>query len=488
MSGAAPLRQGDVLGILGGGQLGRMMALAAARLGLECHIYDPDPDAPAKQIASRTTTAEFGDEDGLARFAGRVQAVTLEFENVPVETLRFLEARAPVLPGARALEVAQDRLKEKALARSLGAGTAEFAAVDSRADLDAALARIGCPAVLKTTRMGYDGKGQAKIMSLHEADAAFAAMKGQPAILEAFVPFTREVSVVAARGRDGGFVPYDVTENEHRNHILHRSVAPASIGSKAAGEAVAVARAIAEALGYVGVLGVEFFVVGEGAEEQVLVNEIAPRVHNSGHWTLDGALTSQFEQHVRAVAGWQLGSPRRLSPRVEMINLIGEEADISRRVLADPRRSCTSTARPRRARAARWGMSRGFSTAEPPKVGSRRWTGGGNFGSPASIERAGFSLQRFRYWQKPLDTGLNVQVLVRENNVDQALRALKKKMQREGIFREMKLRGHYEKPSEKKAREKAEAVRRARKLVRKRMQREGLLPASKPKTPAAKPR
>lgn len=335
-AGGRPLAGGDVLGVLGGGQLGRMLALAAARLGLGCRIYDPDPGAPARQVASAGMAGDFRDEDKLAAFAADVAAVTLEFENVPVETLRFLEGRVPVLPGARALEVAQDRLKEKALARSLGAATAEFAAVATRADLDAALARIGCPAVIKTTRFGYDGKGQAKIMKEDEADAAFAAMKGQPAILEAFVPFRREVSVVAARGRDGAFVPFDVTENEHRDHILHRSVAPARLGGQAAGEAVAVTRAIAEALGYVGVLGVEFFVTGEGTEERVLVNEIAPRVHNSGHWTLDGALTSQFEQHVRAVAGWPLGSPRRLAPQVEMINLIGENADLSRRLLADP--------------------------------------------------------------------------------------------------------------------------------------------------------
>ncbi len=333
---AKPLGEGDVLGILGDGQLGRMLALAAARLGLTCHVYGPDQHGPAKQVSWIQTTADFRDEAKLAAFAADCQAVTLEFENVPVETLRFLEARVPVLPGSAALEVSQDRLREKALARALGAGTAAFAAVDSRADLDAALTRLGCPAVLKTTRLGYDGKGQARIMTPADADAAFAAMKGQPAILEAFVPFTREVSVVAARGRDGAFVPYDVTENEHRDHILHRSVAPARIGAKAAARAVAIARAIADELGYVGVLGVEFFVIGEGADEDVLVNEIAPRVHNSGHWTLDGALTSQFEQHVRAVAGWPLGSPRRLSPRVEMLNLIGGEADASRGLLADP--------------------------------------------------------------------------------------------------------------------------------------------------------
>ncbi len=332
----ATLRPGATIGILGGGQLGRMLALAGARLGLKAHVLAPEDDSPAFQVAAARTVAGYRDETALARFADQVDAVTFEFENVPVEAVSFLAERVTVRPGGRALAVAQDRLSEKALARSLGAATAPFAAVDSRAGLDAALAQIGVPAVLKTTRLGYDGKGQARIMDPSQADAAFAAMKGQPAILEGFVPFRIEVSVVAARGADGTFRPFAVTQNEHRDHILHRSVAPARLGDEAAAEATEATRAIAQALDYVGVLGVEFFVVDEGGRERVLVNEIAPRVHNSGHWTQDGAVTCQFEQHMRAVAGWPLGSPELVGAGAEMLNLIGAEAEGWAAILADP--------------------------------------------------------------------------------------------------------------------------------------------------------
>ncbi len=330
------LRSGDVLGILGGGQLGRMLVLAAARLGLKCHVFAPEPDSPAFEVAAAWTQADYRDEDRLAEFARHVGAVTFEFENVPVETVRFLEERVAVHPGSKALAAAQDRLTEKHLVRSLGARTADFASVASQSELAAAIEAIGCPAILKTTRFGYDGKGQARIGSPRDGEGAFAALLGGPAILEAFVPFTREISIVAARGRDGSFEAYDPTENEHRDHILHRSAAPAALSAGVAGEAVALTRRIAEALDYVGVLGVEFFVVDDAAGQRVLVNEIAPRVHNSGHWTMDGALTCQFEQHIRAVAGWPLGSPLRLAPRVEMINLIGEEEAASLARLADP--------------------------------------------------------------------------------------------------------------------------------------------------------
>lgn len=333
---ARRLSPGDTIGILGGGQLGRMLALAAARLGLKCHIYAPEADSPAFDVAAARTVADYRDEASLLTFAGCVAAVTFEFENVPVEAVQFLEARVPVRPGSRALAVAQDRLNEKRLANELGAVTAQYAAVGSRHDLEVALAGVGLPAVLKTTRFGYDGKGQAKIMTREDADSAFAAMRGQPAILEAFVPFTSEVSVVAARGLDGAFVAYDVTANEHRHHILHRSIAPAPLEPGTSEAARSVTARIATALDYVGVLGVEFFVVGEGASEAVYVNEIAPRVHNSGHWTMDGATTSQFEQHMRAVAGWPLGSPERLGPRIEMLNLIGDAYDTWFDVLADP--------------------------------------------------------------------------------------------------------------------------------------------------------
>lgn len=321
---AEPVPPGGTIGILGGGQLGRMLALAAARLGIRTHIFAPETDSPAFDVSAARTCADYGDAAALTAFASAVDVATYEFENVPAETVRFLEARIPVRPGSKALETAQDRLKEKRLARDLGALTADFGRVASRTELDARIAGIGLPAVLKTTRMGYDGKGQAKLMSAADAAAAFAAMKGAEAILEAFVPFAFEVSVVAARSTDGAFAAFDVTHNEHRDHILHRSVAPAEVTAETAAQAVAVTRAIADALDYVGVLGVEFFVVIDAAGERLLVNEIAPRVHNSGHWTMGGAVTCQFEQHVRAVCGWPLGATTRRAPRVEMINLIGE--------------------------------------------------------------------------------------------------------------------------------------------------------------------
>jgi 5-(carboxyamino)imidazole ribonucleotide synthase len=330
------LKPGDTIGILGGGQLARMLALAAAPLGLKCHIYAPEADSPAFDVAAARSVAGYRDEAALASFAASVDAVTYEFENVPVETVTFLETLRPVCPGSKALGVAQDRLNEKRLARELGAGTAEFAAVNDRAGLDAAIAAIGLPAVLKTTRMGYDGKGQAKILTIADIDEAYAAMKGQPAILESFVPFRAEVSVVAARGHDGRFVAFEVTENEHRHHILHRSVAPARVMPTTAEQAIAITGRIAAALDYVGVLGVEFFVIGEGEAERVIVNEIAPRVHNSGHWTQDGAVTSQFAQHIRAVAGWPLGSPALIGREAEMLNLIGDEAADYAAILADP--------------------------------------------------------------------------------------------------------------------------------------------------------
>jgi 5-(carboxyamino)imidazole ribonucleotide synthase len=322
---------GAVLGILGGGQLARMIALAAADYGIRCHIFAPEHDSPAFDVTAFRTIAEYRDEKALAAFADAVNLVTLEFENVPVESVAFLERLRPVRPGSKALAVAQDRLAEKSLARSLGVMTAEFASVSSRADLDAALSRIGCPAVLKTNRMGYDGKGQAKIMSPGDADAAFAAMEEQPAILEAFVPFLREVSVVAARRADGAFAAFDVTENEHRDHILHRSVAPAHLPPTLAQRAVSATQAIADALDYVGVMAVEFFVL----TDDVLVNEIAPRVHNSGHWTSEGAETSQFHQHVRAVCGLPLGSTRARG-EATMLNLIGDETEDWASLLAEP--------------------------------------------------------------------------------------------------------------------------------------------------------
>ena len=320
------LAPGGTVGILGGGQLARMLAMAAAQLGLRTHIYAPEPDSPAFAVAAARTVAAYDDAAALAAFAAAVEVVTYEFENVPAATVAILDPVRPVRPNGRALAVTQDRLHEKTFLRDLGLATAPFAAVDDAAALEEAAARVGRPAILKTRRFGYDGKGQRTLRA--EGDlAAAAAGLGQPGILEGVVPFAREVSVVAARAADGVFAAYDIGENVHREGILRTTRLPAAIGPDTAAAAVAAARRIADALDYVGVLAVELFVVDDpGAGERLVVNEIAPRVHNSGHWTLGGAVTSQFEQHVRAIAGWPLGSTRRHGA-IAMRNLIGAEAD-----------------------------------------------------------------------------------------------------------------------------------------------------------------
>lgn len=333
MSEAAPaLGPEATIGILGGGQLGRMLALAAARLGFKCHVFSPSPDSPAFDVVHRVTCADYTDTQALDRFAGAIDLVTYEFENVPAECATFLAARVPVLPDPQVLATTQDRLAEKNFVASLGIKTAPFAAVDGPADLKAALDKIGRPAVLKTRRFGYDGKGQAAIKNGTDLEAVWREVGGQPCILEAFVPFAREVSVVAARAHDGTVECFDVTENEHRDHILKVSRVPAALPETGAREARRIAELIAHKFAYVGVLAVEMFVLADGG---ILVNEIAPRVHNSGHWTIDGASVSQFEQHIRAVAGWPLGKPIRHG-RVEMTNLIGSEVEDYRRWLALP--------------------------------------------------------------------------------------------------------------------------------------------------------
>lgn len=329
------LKPGDTIGILGGGQLARMIALAAAPLGLKTHIYAPEAGSPAFDVASAHTLAAYDDLDSLSAFARAVDVVTYEFENVPVDTAAFLALIVPVHPGARALGITQDRLDEKTFVSRLGIETAPFAEVNDEAGLVAALETIGRPAVLKTRRFGYDGKGQVIIREGDDPAAAFAAIGRHPAILEGFVPFEREVSVVAARTEDGRFAAYEVTENEHRHHILHRSTVPANVTPAVEAVSAEIARRIGEALGYVGVFAVEMFLVVVDGAQGVIVNEIAPRVHNSGHWTLDGAVTSQFEQHVRAIAGWPLGAVERYG-RVEMTNLIGDEADTWLEVLGEP--------------------------------------------------------------------------------------------------------------------------------------------------------
>jgi len=323
VSEAAPVLQPEAtIGILGGGQLGRMLALSAARLGFKCHVFAPSPDSPAFDVVHRVTTADYTDTEALDRFAGDVDVVTYEFENVPAETATFLAARVPVLPDPQVLATTQDRLVEKNFVTGLGIRTAAFAEVDAPAALAAAIERIGRPAILKTRRFGYDGKGHAAIKNGTDPVAAWREVGGQPCILEAFVPFEREVSVVAARAHDGTVESFDVTENEHRDHILKFSRVPAAISEATAREARRIAETVAQKFNYVGVLAVEMFVLRDGG--QLLVNEIAPRVHNSGHWTLDGASISQFEQHIRAIAGWPLGRPVRHGP-VTMTNLIGDE-------------------------------------------------------------------------------------------------------------------------------------------------------------------
>jgi 5-(carboxyamino)imidazole ribonucleotide synthase len=323
------LTPGQSIGIVGGGQLGRMLALAAARLGLKTIILDPDPDAPAAQVASRHIAAPFEDRDAIKAMAEACAAVTYEFENVPAETIRSLEERVRVHPSARALAVCQDRLTEKKFLDSLGIPVAAYAEVSQAQDF--AATDTGFPAVLKTRRMGYDGKGQERVGSRADFARAWGELNLQPAVIEAFIGFDAEVSVIAARGEDGVCAPFDLTENTHLNHILATSRVPAHFSDKVAIRATEIARAIGESLAYVGVFAVELFVIGE----DLIVNEIAPRVHNSGHWTLDAACTSQFEQHIRALAGWPLGSPERHSDAV-MTNLIGMAVNEWEELLGEP--------------------------------------------------------------------------------------------------------------------------------------------------------
>jgi len=334
MSDTPIVHPGMTIGILGGGQLGRMLALAAAELGLSCHIFCPDPQSPAFAVSARRTIAPYEDEAALDAFAQSVSVVTFEFENVPAKTAEFLAARAPVFPSPRALALAQDRLAEKRLMDDLGIPVAPYTEVDALTDIYSALAKTGRPAVLKTRRFGYDGKGQTVIRAGDDPVAAWRIVGERPSLLEALVPFDKEVSVVLARDRNGSLRPYDLAENEHHAGILRQTKVPASVTDEVMEEATEIATKIAAALNYVGVLAVEMFFVEAGAP-RLLVNEIAPRVHNSGHWTQDGCLVSQFEQHIRAVAGWSLGDPTRHSD-VIMTNLIGDEADAWRMLAAEP--------------------------------------------------------------------------------------------------------------------------------------------------------
>ena len=316
------LKPGSTIGILGGGQLGRMLSVAASRLGFVTHIFEPGANPPAGQVADRVTTAAYDDTDALEAFARDVDVITYEFENIPTAALDILEAHRPIRPGREALRVSQDRLTEKSFLRDLGLQTAPFADITDQASLDQALAEIGAPSILKTRRFGYDGKGQARIKSPEDAPGALADMAGAAAILEGFVDFSREVSVIAARGTNGEVSCFDPGENVHRDGILHTTTVPAQLSGSQRMDAVLLAGKILNALDYVGVLGVELFVTDNG----LIVNEIAPRVHNSGHWTQNGCAIDQFEQHIRAVAGWPLGDGQRHSD-VVMENLIGDDMD-----------------------------------------------------------------------------------------------------------------------------------------------------------------
>jgi 5-(carboxyamino)imidazole ribonucleotide synthase len=325
-----PLPPGSTIGILGGGQLGRMLAMAAARLGYRCHIYEPGA-APAADVAHDWTQAPYDDLAALSGFAQSCDLITYEFENIPAPALDVLSGTTPLFPDRRALETSQDRLTEKTFLADLGLATAPFAAIDSPADLPQALGATGTPAILKTRRFGYDGKGQARVMAPEGAEAALATLQGAPAIAEGFVRFSREISVIAARARDGSVAAYDPGENVHTDGILATTTVPAALPLKLRTDAVLIASRILTALDYVGVMGVELFVTPEG----LLVNEFAPRVHNSGHWTQAGCAVDQFEQHIRAIAGWPLGNGARHA-NVVMENLIGDDVNRATALAGEP--------------------------------------------------------------------------------------------------------------------------------------------------------
>ncbi len=326
-----PLAPGAVIGILGGGQLGRMLSVAAARLGFKTCIFEPGGDCPASHVANTHFQAGYDDEAALASFADAVDVITYEFENIPTAALDLLEGPKPVRPGREALRVSQDRLTEKTFLRDLGLATAPFAAVDDTASLDAAIAEIGGPAILKTRRFGYDGKGQVRIGAAGDAAGAMEDIGDAPAILEGFVEFSHEVSVIGARGMRGDVACFDPGENLHEGGILRTTTVPARLSPAQRADAVLLTGRILNALDYVGVMGVELFVTGAG----LVVNEIAPRVHNSGHWTQQGCSVDQFEQHIRAVAGWPLGDGGRYAD-VVMENLIGADMGKVPGIARDP--------------------------------------------------------------------------------------------------------------------------------------------------------
>ena len=330
------LEPGDTIGILGGGQLGRMLALAAARLGLKTHIYSDEDGVPAFDCTALRTVGAYEDRSAIEAFARSVDVVTYEFENVPVATALAAERYAPVRPSPRALEVSQDRLVEKEFISGLGFPVAPFRAVASAEELEALLSAPSAPSgILKTRRLGYDGKGQLRLSPGDDCEQAFAAVGRAACVFEEFVTFECEVSVLVVRGLSGKPRFYDIPRNSHAEGILRRSVVPADIPPQVVARGQAIAGRIADAIDYVGVLAVEMFYVGATAAEPLVVNEIAPRVHNSGHWTIEACAISQFENHVRAVAGWPLGSVERHSDAA-MTNLIGDEADRWKEIAAEP--------------------------------------------------------------------------------------------------------------------------------------------------------
>jgi 5-(carboxyamino)imidazole ribonucleotide synthase len=328
-----PLSPGSTIGILGAGQLGRMLAVAAAQLGFKCRIYSDVP-GPASDVAVSTTIGPYEDLENIARFAAETDVVTYEFENVPVEAAAAVERVRPVRPGLKALEVAQDRFREKSFIASLGLPLPRFAPVESADDFAAAIETVGVPSILKTRRLGYDGKGQARLTAAGDIGAAFEAIGRAPATLEAMVPFKFEVSVILVRSLTGEIRFYDIPQNHHEGGILRTSTVPSALPAEHQALAREIAGKLAAALGYVGVIGVEMFYVGEG-EQPLLLNEFAPRVHNSGHWTMDGCAIGQFENHIRAVAGWPLGATDRHSD-CQMTNLIGDAVAAWPQLVAEP--------------------------------------------------------------------------------------------------------------------------------------------------------
>ncbi len=317
-----PLPTSATIGILGGGQLGRMLSVAASRLGLRTHIYEPGANPPAADVAHAVTTAPYDDVAALTAFANAVNLVTYEFENIPTEALDIIEAITPIHPNRRALGTSQDRLVEKNFLQEIGLQVAPFADITDAASLDAALSTISTPSIMKTRRFGYDGKGQSRLNTPEDAATALTDMAGAPAVLEGFVNFSVEISIIAARNPQGEIACYDPGQNIHRDGILHTTTVPAKIPTRLRTDAVLLAAKILNTLDYVGVMGVELFVTPQG----LIVNEIAPRVHNSGHWTQNGCAVDQFEQHIRAIAGWPLGDGKRHSD-VVMENLIGYDMD-----------------------------------------------------------------------------------------------------------------------------------------------------------------